>query len=395
SSSSQFQDYLDHGARSPYAGMFLTEDDVYPGGMRDVDRDALFVIGADLPFVECALGDGRRQRLWATFTERQIDLNPAHPQTEAYLDAVLAKLAQSGARRVRLDAVGFTVKTAGTSCFLTPQTFTYIDHLCRRAHALGLEVLAETHTHFERQCEVAEHVDWVYDFALGPLLLHSLFEGTGESLKRWFAMSPRNAITVLDTHDGIDVGDVAADRLAPHRPGLLDDDAIDALVAKIHHNSGGVSARASGAAAGNVDVHQINCTYYEALRRDDEAYLAARLVQLFAPGIAQIYYVGLLAGTNDEAGFARSGVGRDVNRRYYSRQEVEADLSRPVVQRLMSMIRLRNDHPAFRGTFEVRDSPDHTLVLRRAFGDYWAQAHVDFRTASFEVRCSHPETFAP
>ncbi|MEM9386003.1 MAG: sucrose phosphorylase [Pseudomonadota bacterium] len=395
SHSAQFQHYLTHGAHSPYAGMFLTEQQVFPGGMSDPDRQALFVIGADDPFVECELGDGTSERLWATFTQRQIDLNPDHHQTEVYLDAVLTALAKSGARRVRLDAVGFTVKTRGTSCFLTPATFAYIDRLSRKAHALGLEVLAETHTHFERQGDVAQHVDWVYDFALGPLLLHSLFEGNSLSLKRWLAARPRNAITVLDTHDGIDVGDVAADKLPPHRPGLLDDAAVDALVARIHRHSGGVSARASGAAAGNVDVHQINCTYYDALGADDEAYLAARLVQLFSPGIAQIYYVGLLAGSNDVAGFARSGVGRDVNRRYYTQPEVEAELARPVVRRLMGMIRLRNHHPAFRGTFEVRPSPTHTLLLRRACEAYWAEAHVDFRARSFTIRCSHPETFSP
>jgi sucrose 6(F)-phosphate phosphorylase len=47
------------------------------------------------------------------------------------------------------------------------------------------------------------------------------------------------------------------------------------------------------------DAHQINITYYSALGADDDAYLAARAIQLFAPGIPQIYYVGLLAGEND------------------------------------------------------------------------------------------------
>ena len=48
-------------------------------------------------------------------------------------------------------------------------------------------------------------------------------------------------------------------------------------------------------------MHQLNCTYYSALGEDDERYLAARAIQLFARGVPQIYYVGLLAGANDHA----------------------------------------------------------------------------------------------
>ena len=85
----------------------------------------------------------------------------------------------------------------------------------------------------------------------------------------------------------------------PPRPGLLDEQQIDELVAGIHANSGGGSLRATGAAASNLDLYQVNCTYYDALGGDDEALLVARLVQLFLPGIPQVYYVGLLAGHND------------------------------------------------------------------------------------------------
>ena len=54
--------------------------------------------------------------------------------------------------------------------------------------------------------------------------------------------------------------------------------------------------------AAEVDVHQLNCTYYSALDCDDDRYFAARAIQLFARGVPQIYYVGLLAGENDQRG---------------------------------------------------------------------------------------------
>ena len=76
-----------------------------------------------------------------------------------------------------------------------------------------------------------------------------------------------------------------------------------------------------------------------------------------------MYYVGLLAGTNDMALLARTGVGRDINRHYYTQAEIDEALARPGVQRLFDLIRLRNEHAAFGGTFELGESPDDTLDL--------------------------------
>jgi hypothetical protein len=66
-------------------------------------------------------------------------------------------------------------------------------------------------------------------------------------------------------------------------------------------HSGGQSREATGAAASNLDLYQVNCTFYDALGRDDGAYLIARAIQFFLPGVPQVYYVGLLAGENDMA----------------------------------------------------------------------------------------------
>src|SRR4029079_15486581 len=99
-----------------------------------------------------------------------------------------------------------------------------------------------------------------------------------------------------------------------------------------------------------------DCTYFDACGRNAERYLAARALQLFLPGVPQIYYVGLLGGTNDMALLERTRVGRDINRHYYTRAEIEGTLSSPLVQRLCEPIRLRNSHPAFDGTFELLES---------------------------------------
>ena len=45
---------------------------------------------------------------------------------------------------------------------------------------------------------------------------------------------------------------------------------------------------AMGAAASNVDLYQVNTTIFDAMGRDEEAYLLARSIQFMLPGIPQV-----------------------------------------------------------------------------------------------------------
>ena len=95
------------------------------------------------------------------------------------------------------------------------------------------------------------------------------------------------------------------------------------------------------------------CTFYDALGRRDGEYLIARAIQCFVPGVPQVYYVGLLAGGNDIELLRRTGVGRDINRHHYTAGELEQQLKRPVVRSLLALLRLRNTHAAFHGSFRA------------------------------------------
>jgi hypothetical protein len=125
-------------------------------------------------------------------------------------------------------------------------------------------------------------------------------------------------------------------------------------------------------------VHQLNCTYYSALACDDDRYLAARAIQLFARGIPQIYYVGLLAGENDHAAVGRTGEGRAINRHDFPRQEVDDALGRDVVRRLIDLIRLRNTHRAFDGRSVVEVDGERSITLRWELGTEALALKVDF-----------------
>lgn len=270
---------------------------------------------------------------------------------------------------------------------MIPETYAFIAELTAHAKSLGIEVLVEIHSYYREQIEIAKRVDRVYDFALPPLILHTLFRGDAGALKSWLAISPRNCITVLDTHDGIGVIDVGADA-ATGRPGLLPPAAIDELVETMHTKSRGESRQATGAAASNLDLYQVNSTYYDALGRDDRAYLLARTIQFFSPGIPQVYYVGLLAGGNDMDLLARTRVGRDINRHYYAAAEVSQALGSPVVRDLLDLIRFRNRHPAFDGEFQVLATPDHILGLEWRKADDFARLLIDLREKTGGITCT-------
>jgi sucrose phosphorylase len=387
SQSPQFQDFLKNGDESLYSGMFLSLGAVFSDGATEEDLLKIYRPRPGLPFTTMTLSNGQTSLLWTTFTGEQIDLNMRHPQGDAYWKGILQKFREHGIKTIRLDAVGYAIKKAGTSCFMIPETFEFIEEVTQYAKSLGLEVLVEIHSHYRKQIEIARQVDRVYDFALPPLILHALFNRNAIYLKEWLAISPRNAVTVLDTHDGIGVIDIGSviEPDGSELAGLLPSEDLDQLVEMIHEKSNGQSRSATGAAASNLDLYQVNCTYYDALGRNDLDYLIARAIQFFAPGIPQIYYVGLLAGTNDISLLEKTKVGRDINRHYYTWDEVQDSLAKPVVKQLLTLIRFRNDHAAFQGEFSLITCAEPVLIIRWDYLGVWAQLRVDLAESRLEI----------
>ena len=244
---------------------------------------------------------------------------------------------------------------------MTPKTFKLISRLREEGVKRGLEILIEVHSYYKKQVEIASKVDRVYDFALPPLLLHALSTGHVEPVAHWTDIRPNNAVTVLDTHDGIGVIDIGSDQLDRSLKGLVPDEDVDNLVNTIHVNTHGESQAATGAAASNLDLYQVNSTYYSALGCNDQHYIAARAVQFFLPGVPQVYYVGALAGKNDMELLRKTNNGRDINRHYYSTAEIDENLKRPVVKALNALAKFRNELDAFDGTFSYTTDDDTSI----------------------------------
>ncbi|EJZ86542.1 sucrose phosphorylase [Winkia sp. UMB3158] len=382
--SAQFQDVVEKGQGSPYADMFLTLSSVFPEGASEQDLAAIYRPRPGLPFTHYKWGEQTRL-VWTTFTPQQIDVDMRSEGGRRYIASILSAMAAGGVSQVRLDAVGYSVKTAGSSCFMTPQTYEFIGELTEQARALGMSVLVEIHSHYKNQIQVAQKVDSVYDFALPPLVLHALYTGQVGPLTKWLKVRPTNAITVLDTHDGIGIVDVGPDQQSGEA-GLLSAEAVDGLVEGIHEASKGASRKATGWNASNLDIYQVNCTFFDACGADEDAYFLARAVQAFTPGVCQVYYAGLLAAPCDLELLAQTGVGRDINRPYYSAAQVREELRSPVVRRILGLLQLRKSHPAFKGKCQVRSyEQDSRLVLTWENKDDWAELVADFAEKKAEV----------
>ncbi len=362
--SAYFKDFQKKGRRSQYADLFITLDKVWPGGEPPAaDVAKIFLRKPEHPFSDIEIEEtGEIERVWTTFGKKdwseQIDLDINAPITRKMFQDILANMSKQNVSLLRLDAIAYVNKKAGTSCFFVePDLYAFLDWMEREAEKVGIELLPEVHSDFLLQFKLAEHDYWVYNFVLPLLILHGLMTGTGAYLREHLKICPRKQVTMLDCHDGIPV--------QPDLDGILEIDEAQKVVRVCQERGASLNRilSAEHKRRSDFDAHQINCTYYSALNSNDEAYLTARAIQFFSPGVPQIYYVGLLAGENDQAEVERSGEGRAINRHNYTVAEVEQALQQPVVQRLMELIRFRNTYAAFQGTFQVLDSEQDRLHL--------------------------------
>ena len=371
-----FNDFLKNGERSPYKDMFITLDKIWPDAIpKQQDLEKIY-LRRDVPFSTYTSADGKPVTVWTTFgpenPSEQVDLDIHSSVTKKILREFLENFGKYHVSLVRLDAVGFVNKVAGTSCFfLEPEIYNFIDDMHDIAAQAGIKLLPEVHAHYEINFKLAQHGCFAYDFCLPYLILNALLNKTSGALCDYLKRRPKGMITMLDCHDGIPV--------KPDLDGLYVSGEAK-RVAEICASQGADFSRlrtASQKDPDGFDVHQICCTYYSALGCNDDLYIAARALQLFSPGIPQVYYVGLLAGINDPHGVEISGDRRALNRHNYTLEEIALAVKQPVVQRLMRLIDYRNSQIEFDGDFETEQSGCSIICLRWNKDGHSSSLNVD------------------
>lgn len=375
-----FLDFLEKKDASQYADLFIRYKNFWPNGEpSQKDIDLIYKRKPRAPYRMAQFADGSEEKVWCTFDEQQVDLDVTTETTRQFIKENLENLAKHGASIIRLDAFAYANKKIGTNCFFVEPDIWEMLHFPRKLLApQGIEILPEIHEHYTIQQKIAEQDYYVYDFALPMLVLHALYSGNVHRLVHWMNSCPRKQFTTLDTHDGIGVVDVKD---------LLTDEEIEETREALYAQGANVKKIYSTEAYNNLDIYQINCTYYSALGNNDQAYLLARSLQCFAPGIPQIYYVGLLAGENDIELLEASKEGRNINRHYYDMEEIEREVKRPVVQSLFNLLKFRNTSPAFDGVFTVQMLDAHTLhiVWNNQDADVSATLIANLKEKTFEI----------
>lgn len=377
--SKYFQDYLKNKEKSEYKDFFINYKDFWENGEPTQEQvDMIYKRKPRAPYIEAEFADGSCEKVWCTFCEQQIDLDVSKKKTRAFIKETLENMCRHGAAVIRLDAFAYAIKKAGTSCFfIEPEIWDLLYDIENIVKQNGGEILPEIHEHYTIPMKIADKGFWIYDFALPVLVLHALYNHTGKYLKNWLEKCPMKQFTTLDTHDGIGIVDVKD---------LLPDEEIEKVKEQMYCQGANVKKIYSSEAYNNLDVYQVNTTYYSALGNNDDAYLLARAIQFFAPGIPQVYYVGLLAGTNDIALMERTKNGRDINRHYYTMDDVKNEQERDVVKKLKELMQLRNTHPAFNLDGEIFiEANDENLVIVRSYGDDKITLQANLSDYSFQI----------
>lgn len=381
--SEYFQDFLKKGRRSEYADLFITLEKIWEDGVPEQkDIDKIF-LRREKPYSTFEIKEtGEKELVWTTFGKtdpsEQIDLDVNSEIAHNLFKDIFRKFSENNIKIVRLDAVGYVVKKLGTSCFFVePDIYDFLDWIKRLADSYGIELLPEVHSHYSYQYKLAERGFWIYDFILPYTVLDTIVNKNSENLYRYLKNRPEKQFTMLDCHDGIPV--------KPDMDGLIDTQDARKLVDLCLERGANLSLVLSDehTSGDGFDVHQIRCTYYSALGHDDDAYLAARAIQFFVPGIPQVYYVGMLAGKNDMEAVERTGEGREINRHNYSVEEIKTSLEKNVVQRLLELIRFRNDYPAFDGRFKTERTTTDEVDLSWEKGRYFCRLKInlnDYKT---------------
>ncbi len=381
SKSRWFQEFLD---QNPYYADFFT---VFSTSTQ-ISADHLELIvrprTSDLltPFDTL---NGKRM-VWTTFSSDQIDLNFHNPRVLLKMVEILLTYVRRGADIIRLDAVTYLWEELGTSCVHLDQTHAVIKLFREILDVAAPHTTLITETNVRHDDNVRyfgngfDEAQMVYNFALPPLVLHTIQNENAGKLSEWAASLEKISdqttyFNFLDSHDG--VGLMAVN-------GILSAEEIEMMALKILEHGGYISYKANG--DGSQSPYELNITWFSAVNNEDadepvelqiHRYLASRAIALVLMGVPGIYLHGLLGSKNDAELVIEQKQTRSINRKNINKDELLKALENPnsstfqVTAKLIRLIRRRIKERAFHPNSPQRILPvsDSLFTVLRSTPD--------------------------
>tara|TARA_R110001606_G_scaffold93376_1_gene207355 strand:+ start:64325 stop:66061 length:1737 start_codon:yes stop_codon:yes gene_type:complete len=326
----------------------------------------------------------------------QMDVNAKSELVWDFYEETLAKVKSFGCKILRLDAFAYLHKEIGqTNFFNKPGTWNYLERINQIAKRNNLILLPEIHAEYGLNLhdEVAKEAYPIYDFFLPGLMIHTLEKGNNKALLNWInEIISKNYKTVnmLGCHDGIPVLDLKGKEVnGTYNKGLLEDSEIESIMNTILERGGRVK-NLYDPSGNKISYYQVNATFFSALGENEQKLLLARAIQMFMPGIPQVWYLDIFAGKNNYAAADKGGSGghKEINRTTLTNKDIEQGLKKEIVMNQLKIMRLRNTLDAFSGNIEIIESLENELNISWTNNDSYAELTANLATFSFKINYS-------
>jgi glycosidase len=379
---------------SPFDGFFRTENP---------EADLASVVRARqhplLTKFDAAMGE---RWVWTTFSQDQADLDYRNPEVALAIAEVILTYAQHGATAIRLDAVGFLWKEAGTTSIHLENTHRVVQFLRATLDATYRDVLLVSETNVPHTENISylgdgstREADMVYQFPLPPLTLHAFATGDATALKTWLGtiddIPPATTyFNFLASHDGVGL-----------RPleGLVDEEDVESLVEACIASGGLVTYRSDD--DGTAVAYELNGTWFDLIRGSSvgaealQRHIASHGLMLALRGEPAIYVQALLAEENAVDLATTTSQPRSMNRRRFNIDDVDRWLADPdskasfSLRHLVEMLGWRRESDAFFPESEQRILPTSWRIVgieRIARSGTIARVYVNVSKETEEIR---------
>ncbi|MCF2906153.1 sugar phosphorylase [Octadecabacter sp. CECT 8868] len=322
------------------------------------------------------------RHVWCTFSHDQIDVDFRNPEVLLEFLRIIRLHVENGVQIIRLDAVAFLWKEAGTPSIHLPQTHAVVQLIRMLCDYAAETIILLTETNVPK----AENLSYfgnrneahaIYNFPLPPLILHAMMSGSADYLRRWSSGMPPAQLgcaylNFTASHDGIGMRPVE---------GILPTDEQNKMIDTIKEIGGLVSMRALP--DGGEAPYEINTTYYAATGqtfegKDDyhfERFICSQTIVMSLEGIPAFYIHSMLATPNDHAQVEHRGMNRAINRHRWDYPTLNGLLDDPqteqsrVLNALSDRLRIRKNQPAFHP-----NATQFTMPLTDAVFGVWRQS---------------------